>query len=386
MSTDHSGLSPDLDVQDVETFIKRRFGDDLGDDDAEVRGGTWSRAYAFGVAGRAYIARFSTYAEDFEKDRIAAGYGAQPGAQSLPIPRVTEIGQALGGFYALSERASGCFLEELDEPQTRAALPSLFTALDAARHVDLTASTGFGVWNADSNAPHESWREALLDVAEDRPGSRRHGWRRRLEASPSGAGQFDEAFGHLHELVRYVPEERHLVHSDLDNRNVLVEEHRVTAIFDWGSSLYGDFLYDIAWLHFWTPWFPARAGVDMREEALRHYEALGLHVPQFDERLRCYEVYVGLDGLAYAREHGVHLRTIKPIESTFATMRLRQRATKGPGSRAAGLAMVHKLVRGAEERWRRINAPHLVALVRAGAVLVDGRLQEGRDRNQEHAA
>jgi putative transposase len=88
----------------------------------------------------------------------------------------------------------------------------------------------------------------------------------------------------------------------------------------------------------------------------------------------------------FPREHWVHLRTINPIESTFATVRLRQRVTKGPGSRAAGLAMAYKLMRVAEERWRRINAPHLVALVRAGAVFVDGRLQEGRDQLQGHAA
>jgi putative transposase len=88
----------------------------------------------------------------------------------------------------------------------------------------------------------------------------------------------------------------------------------------------------------------------------------------------------------FPREHWVHLRTINPIESTFATVRLRQRVTKGPGSRAAGLAMAYKLMRVAEERWRRINAPHLVALVRAGAVFVDGRLQEGRDQLRGHAA
>lgn len=88
----------------------------------------------------------------------------------------------------------------------------------------------------------------------------------------------------------------------------------------------------------------------------------------------------------FPREHWVHLRTINPIESTFATVRLRQRVTKGPGSRAAGLAMAYKLMRVAEERWRRINAPHLVALVRTGAVFVDGRLQEGRDQQRGFAA
>lgn len=83
----------------------------------------------------------------------------------------------------------------------------------------------------------------------------------------------------------------------------------------------------------------------------------------------------------YPAEHWVHLRTTNPIESTFATVRLRQRVTKGPGSRAAGIAMAFKLIESAQSRWRAVNAPHLVALVRAGATFKNGVLVE-RDDDQ----
>ena len=78
----------------------------------------------------------------------------------------------------------------------------------------------------------------------------------------------------------------------------------------------------------------------------------------------------------YPAEHWVHLRTTNPIESTFATVRLRTKVTKGPGSRAAGIAMAYKLIDAAQARWRAVNAPHLVALVRAGAVFHKGKLLE----------
>lgn len=78
----------------------------------------------------------------------------------------------------------------------------------------------------------------------------------------------------------------------------------------------------------------------------------------------------------FPAEHWVHLRTSNPIESTFATVRHRTNVTKGPGSRAAGLAMAFKLIEAAQQRWRAVNAPHLVALVRAGATFVDGQLIE----------
>ncbi len=54
----------------------------------------------------------------------------------------------------------------------------------------------------------------------------------------------------------------------------------------------------------------------------------------------------------------------------------RTKVTKGPGSRAAGLAMAFKLIESAQDRWRAVNAPHLVALVRAGATFINGKLIE----------
>ena len=78
----------------------------------------------------------------------------------------------------------------------------------------------------------------------------------------------------------------------------------------------------------------------------------------------------------YPAEHWVHLRTTNPIESTFATVRHRTKVTKGPGSRAAGLAMAFKLIQAAQDHWRMVNAPHLVALVRAGARFERGQLVE----------
>ena len=83
----------------------------------------------------------------------------------------------------------------------------------------------------------------------------------------------------------------------------------------------------------------------------------------------------------YPAEHWIHLRTTNPIESTFATVRLRTRVTKGPGSRAAGIAMAFKLIESAQSRWRAVNAPHLVALVRAGATFVNGKLVERPDES-----
>ena len=78
----------------------------------------------------------------------------------------------------------------------------------------------------------------------------------------------------------------------------------------------------------------------------------------------------------FPAEHWLHIRTSNPIESSFATVRLRQRITKGPGSKQRGLLMAYKLLAMASERWRRLNAAQLLPLVRAGVQFMDGKQPE----------
>jgi len=283
-----------VDVDHVEAFLATWFGSDAHTV-AHLATGVWSNAFAFRREGRDYVIRFGAHREDFAKDRLAARY-ARP---ALPIPRVVELGEAFGGTYAISERVFGEYLDDVDESRMRALLPSLFAALDSARLADISGTSGYGVWGADGNAPHPSWRSALLEVAHDRPADRTHGWRERLAASPLGIGLFEEAYGHLQALVDRVPEERHLIHSDLLHFNVLVEADRITGVLDWGCAMYGDFLYDLAWFCFWQPWYPAWRRIDFRGEATRHYASIGLDVPNFEERLRYCEIHIGLAAQAY---------------------------------------------------------------------------------------
>ncbi|MFE4413086.1 transposase [Streptomyces sp. NPDC056821] len=82
----------------------------------------------------------------------------------------------------------------------------------------------------------------------------------------------------------------------------------------------------------------------------------------------------------FPAEHWIHLRTTNPIESTFSTVKLRTKVTRGAGSPAAALAMVFKLVESAQVRWRSITGAHLVPLIRAGATFENGALVERQDQ------
>jgi transposase-like protein len=74
----------------------------------------------------------------------------------------------------------------------------------------------------------------------------------------------------------------------------------------------------------------------------------------------------------FPAEHWMHLRTTNPIESTFATVRLRTKRTKGSGSRMACLTMVYKLMQSASKRWRLLNGSELIPEVLQGVPFIDG--------------
>jgi transposase-like protein len=74
----------------------------------------------------------------------------------------------------------------------------------------------------------------------------------------------------------------------------------------------------------------------------------------------------------FPAEHWIHLRTTNPIESTFATVRLRHRRTKGSGSRIACLTMVFKLMQSASKKWRLLNGSQLLPDVIQGIQFIDG--------------
>ena len=260
--------------------------------------GEWSTAFSFAVVDRTgeYVVRFSAVDEDFRKDQHAVRY-ATP---ALPVPPLLDVGPAFDGFYAIAERVPGQFLDDLDAEHMRQVLPSLWAALTAMRDADVSATHGYGPWDRRGDAPFGSWADALLAMGMDRPESRIAGWRSALEQSPTGAEPFDQAFGRLRALAGDLPNERHVVHSDLLNYNVLVRGERLTAVLDWGSEMYGDWLFDLAWFSFWQPWFPAWAAIDFEAEARRYFDT----IDDFDLRVQCSKIAIGLDNQAYCAFKG----------------------------------------------------------------------------------
>lgn len=279
-------------------FLQEQFGSDARI--AVMRPGEWSTVYSVQTAKADLVVRFNVYDEDFEKDAYAIRWSSA----ALPIPPIIEWGPALDRFYAVSERVRGGHIDEVDEARMRRLLPALFAALDAMRTVDLSEATGFGGWRADGRTSHRSWRESLLGIATDPATRGAAGWRELLADRPHAVAAYGAGYERISELIDHCPEGRHLIHDDLLNRNVLVVDGRISAVLDWGSSKYGDFLYELAKFAFYQPWYPAWRKIDFVAEARQHYAAIGLEVPRFNERVTCYALHEGIGGIAYSAFRG----------------------------------------------------------------------------------
>jgi hygromycin-B 4-O-kinase len=285
-----------VDFAQAQSFINERFGSRAGDV-SRLSGGDWSQAYALSLDGSPVVVRFGRHGDDYQKDRIMTRWSSD----LLPIPKVFELGEALFGFYAVSERAYGDFLDHLDDTRMRSLLPNLFQVMDAMMEIDVSDTHGYGVWAPDRHGLQTSWKDALLSkFGSDLPGSRTHGWRSALEGSPRGAAEFDSALRVLEQLADLMPSDRHVIHGDLLYSNVLVQGNRVSAVLDWGNSMYGDHLFDAAWLLYCQPRYTTWPDVDLRGELQRHWEQTGPIPDDLDIRLLCYQIHVGLDGQLYA--------------------------------------------------------------------------------------
>jgi hygromycin-B 4-O-kinase len=284
-----------VDRDAADRFLAERY-ENRAESVAELGGGDWSRAYSFRLDRRDFVARFGRHLEDFVKDRKAMTF-ARP---DLPVPAVIEVGEALGGYYAISERRFGVFLEHLDERGWRSVMPALLRALDALREIE---PPGSGVdWSEDSGIAPIGWREWLVASLEDHPGERVSGWRARLQETPEIMEIFVCGDRALRTLLAACPEVRHVIHRDLLNRNVLVADDAsgLSAVFDWGCSVAGDFLYEVAWFTFWGSWYPALETLDFYRVIREHYDNIGPKVENLDERLTCYELHIGLEHIAYS--------------------------------------------------------------------------------------
>ena len=276
------------------SFLKKKYGS--GVTDISILGnGAWSHAYSFVYDSNKYVIRWSKFRENFDRDALASTYSHK----DFPIPHILEIGKEFGKNYAISQFVSGTYVESLSATELEKTLPSLLSLFSAMQNVNLSQTVGYGSWNKYGKGANASWKEFLLDVKNDYEGTLIHGWKNNLINSSFDISLFDQLYEDLKILANKCTEDRFLIHSDLLNFNLLVKDNKVSAVLDWGSSKYGDCLYDLAWFVFYAPWFPQFQQIQLCERLINYFKSSLKNVENFDSRLLCCQLHIGIDSIAY---------------------------------------------------------------------------------------
>lgn len=257
-----------------------------------IGSGAWSDCFAFTSQGRDLVLRIGRFGDDFWLDEYVQRYDAP----ELPIPR-THVVAAIGSeFFAVSDFVSGQPLEQISP--WLPIVPATASLLEALRQTSTRDLVGWGYWTPVAGGQSASWREFLLSVDQDPPESRMHGWQAQLATSE----QATDGFGRGYELLRTtIADEipRSLVHNDLLNRNVHAGAATINGVFDWGNSLLGDHLYDLAHWCFWEPWLTNIQAEPLLAALRARWASQHETIEHFDERLRGCALHIALGHIAY---------------------------------------------------------------------------------------
>lgn len=277
--------------QEVEVFLS-----DHGVESRDLlllKGGAWSTAYRFVSNDEAFVVRFGKHPEDYERDRVAGTWHLL----NAPTPEVFEIGDAFDGSFAISTWHEGDKFDELTGERAARATRSLLRAYEDVATIDLPG-VGFGIWEGRSgDAPFATWPEYLV-ATPDLDDDRMRGWRERLQKHRETHAVFMEAQRIVERLAPQCVSERRVTHGDPLNANVLIDASgNVSALLDWGVSVVGDPLYELAMLMLCEPWMPALQRSLVRADALRRNP--NLEARDVDVRLHASLLHGGLGMLQY---------------------------------------------------------------------------------------
>ena len=304
---------PQLALSEVRGWLARRHGADVSGLE-ELPSGFWSAAYGYEADGRELVLRVGTIPEGFAMDREAHRF-SRPG---LPIPEVLEVGEAFGFGYAISTRFHGRFLESIEPGEAALARPAVLELLDALRAVPAEDGAPADWYRAGDGS---TWRSWLTAAVVDNPANTVSGWRATIAAEPKLDRLYRATEAHFEQLLDACPERRELIHGDLINRNVLIDDDltRISAAFSWKCSARGDGLYDVAWCTMWSPdRFPGVAALDLWA-ATKGLASIG---DDAAVRHHCYLLHMGLRQLGFhawtgdaAELRSVAARTAEVLEA-----------------------------------------------------------------------
>ena len=282
-----SAISP----QQIAEFLHQHF-DKNSSGVTFIGAGMFSQAYAFHTPTGDFVMRLNRDDEDFQKDRYAYSHFAGPG---LPIPEPLLVGRFdRETCFCITKRCPGRTLNEWDGAiLNRLTLP-LFAALQTIHRIDVTQQAGWGLLDTQGVGLFASWPDYLRSFYNQKFS---FAWETLFETTFMERDLAEQLRQQMEALLPFCPIEKYLVHGDFGFDNVISDGQAITAVLDWAEMRYGDFVYDVAYLEYWSD--EIRYGDLFRTYWAEQNQSL----PNFAERMSCYLLHIGLGSLVIAAIH-----------------------------------------------------------------------------------
>ena len=259
--------------------------------------GEVSQVFAFRIGGDDLVVRVAGSRHEYDKERYVVENLRPAG---VPVPDIVDIWHHdVAHVICVSRHLEGVTVDRCSAEQAADLIQPVLRAHSAITAVDISATTGFGTFDATGRADHASWPDYLAAAAHEP-----------LAAPPGHRGRVESLGSTLIELAPECPNLRHLVHADFGGNNLLTDGTTVTGVIDWPQALFGDPMYDAAWSIFWGSWIePMRVHGDALWSAWAD-------TPRASTRLLCCVIHVGIGAADYFVREGRDATAIAVVDRT----------------------------------------------------------------------
>lgn len=252
-----------------------------------IKFGMTAQAFDCHKKGGNLIFRIGSDKQNLLKDKYAY---ENFNSSVVPIPKFVSFGKIAPHLYfAVTEKIKGENLQEIDSEQKfKRVLPLMAKILDQIHNISVQKNKGCGLWNAEGFAPYKSWEGFILSIKD----SKKYDWKKMINKHGMEQKLIEKVCTTIDHLVKYCPEKRNLIHGDYGKSNLIWDGSKITGIIDWALSKYGDFLYDVAWMDFFS--LSSQGKIDYEHFFKNHYQDTGQKIDNYEERMKCYKLRIGL--------------------------------------------------------------------------------------------
>jgi len=239
--------------------------------------GEISTTYSFGVGSKKYIIRLAGKDTGFKNDRFIAKFSSD----KLYIPATLYMGRIEDNFYSITQKCPGHLIDDFDYNNRVNLLSDFIKVTHHFHSLSINSTSGFGPLDDNGNGVFNSWLDFLSNLSQ-------------------GSSSFwprDYFFRQNQKIIislKFIPSIRQLVHGDYGFNNVFASHGSISGIIDWSDAKYGDFVYDIAYLSFWSK------SIDYSKVFFNFYRSQDqLDLSNFFHRFYCYTIHAALSLLNY---------------------------------------------------------------------------------------